>query len=334
VSPAAAAEEEGGNVGEALYLRFERILRRSIEAGRLPPGTVLLEGHLARILGSSRAPVRQALTQLQNARIVQRFEGRGYRVGEGDAPVRRIKLDVSMLDIDEPRETLRRSFAWQGIYEEIERAIIHRSAFGRFRVNELELARHYRVGRTVAHDVLVRLQSLGMVEKDERQRWIIVSLDGKRLQHLYELRELMEPVALAQAIPMLDKADVVAMRERLLRCLKAYPKVTASEMNDLEYDLHVRCIEACPNTEMRVALLRTRCTLTLSKHVLGVEMDVPEHEPFMEEHLPVLDSIIAGKPKIAAKALRNHLQSSCPKVIKRLGDFRRIFTPPHLEYVD
>ena len=84
-----------------------------------------------------------------------------------------------MLDIDEPREALRRSFAWEGIYEEVERAIIHRSAFGRFRVNELELARHYKVGRTVAHDVLTRLQALGIVDKDERQRWTIVSLDPR-----------------------------------------------------------------------------------------------------------------------------------------------------------
>src|SRR5262245_27340459 len=151
VPPASGAEDEDGAVGEALYLRFERILRRSIDNATLPAGTVLLEGPLAEILGSSRAPVRQALMQLQGAELVERFEGRGYRVGGDGAGVRRVKLSAEMLDIDEAPETLKRSFAWQGIYEEVERMIIHRSAFGSHRVNELELARHYNVGRTVAH---------------------------------------------------------------------------------------------------------------------------------------------------------------------------------------
>jgi DNA-binding GntR family transcriptional regulator len=333
VSSVTALEDGSGNPGEALYLRFERILRRSIERGRIEAGTVLLEGHLADILGSSRAPVRQALMQLQQAGLVERFEGRGFRVGDDSVPVRRIKLSADMLDIEEPLEALRRSFAWEGIYEEVERTIIHRSAFGRCRVNELELARHYNVGRTVAHDVLTRLQSLGIVDKDERQRWTTVSLDPTRLAHLYELRELMEPAALIQAMPTIDKQMVATMRARLLDRLKAYPKVTAAEMNDLEYDLHVRCLEGCPNNEMLVALRRTRCTLTLSKHVLGVEMELPEHDPFMDEHLRIFDAIIAAKPKIAAATLQDHLLSSYPKVLARLQEFRGIFKPPHVPYI-
>src|SRR4051794_13899724 len=82
----------GNNAGEALYLRFERILRRSIANGGLPKGTVLLEGHLAELLGSSRAPVRQALGNLQDAGLLQRFRGRGYLVGQGDPEIQRIEL--------------------------------------------------------------------------------------------------------------------------------------------------------------------------------------------------------------------------------------------------
>ena len=324
--------EEGG-AGQALYLRFERVLRRSIDNGRLPSGTVLLEGRLADLLGSSRAPVRQALAHLQDAGLVQRFEGRGYLVGNADGPVRRTRLSVGMLDLEDSRETLRRSFGWQGIYEEVERAIIHRSVFGRFRVNEIELARHFKVGRTVARDVLTRLQNVGIVDKDERQRWTIVSLDRERLLNLYELRELMEPIALRHAAGRLDITAVEAMRQRLMAQLEAYPHVSASDMNDLEFDLHVRCLGAGSNPELLGALTRTHCTLTLSKHVLGVEMDVPLHEPFMEEHLHVFDALIANKSNAAADALRRHLRSSCPKVVDRLEAFRAIFTPPQIDYI-
>lgn len=328
-----SANDATASAGEALYLRFERILRRSIDRGGLPPGTVLLEGRLAQLLGSSRAPVRQALVQLQDAGLVQRFQGRGYLVGRDHRQVRRVKLSADMLGLDAPGEELRRSFAWEGIYEEVERSIIHRSVFGRVRVNELELAQHYGVGRTVARDVLTRLQNLGMLDKDERQRWTIVSLDRERLVGLYEIRELLEPAALRQAMEHIDIDTLRDMRARLLRQLGAYPDVSANDMNELEYDLHVRVLEACPNRELLGALLRTRCTLTLSKHVLGVEMAVPEHDPFMEEHVHVLDAMIAGKPVSAAEALRRHLRSSCPKVADRLEAFREIFTPPPVDYI-
>jgi DNA-binding GntR family transcriptional regulator len=330
---AGAYEEIATSAGEALYLRFERILRRSIEQGSLPAGVVLLEGRLAELLGSSRAPVRQALNQLQEAGLIRRFEGRGYLVGRSHEPVRGIKLTPQMLDIEAAREALRRSFAWEGIYEEVERAIIHRSVFGRFRVNELELARHYKVGRTVARDVLTRLQALGMLDKDERQRWTIVSLNPDRLISLYEVRELLEPAGLRQAMAHLEPKILRDMRARLARQLDAYPNVSANDMNELEYDLHIRCLESCPNRELLGALVRTRCTLTLSKHVLGVEMDVPEHDPFMEEHLYVLDAMLEGKPNSAAEALRRHLLSSCPKVVDRLKTFREIFTPPAVDYI-
>jgi DNA-binding GntR family transcriptional regulator len=322
-----------GGASETLYLRFERLLRRSIRRGRLPTGTVLLEGHLAGLLGSSRAPVRQALVQLQSAGLVCRFAGRGYVVGSAAAPPRRTPLTADMLDIAEAPEALRRSFGWQGIYEQVERAIIHRSVFGRFRVNEIELARHFRVGRTVARDVLTKLQNVGVVDKDERQRWTIVSLNRERLQNLYELRELMEPVALRHAADHLDMSVVQAMRDRLQLQYEAYPKVSATGMNELEFDLHVRCLEAGENPELLGALARTRCTLTLSKHVLGVEMDVPAHDPFLEEHMHVFDALIARKPKAAADALRRHLRSSCPKVIDRLETFRDVFTPPPIDYI-
>ena len=72
---------------------------------------------------------------------------------------------------------------------------------------------------------------------------------------------------------------------------------------------------------------------TLSKHVLGTEMKLPEHDPFLEEHLHVFDALIEQKPTSAAEALKRHIRSSCPKVIERVEAFREIFTPPDIDYI-
>jgi len=318
---------------EPLYLRFQRILGRSIRSGRLEAGTVLLEGPLAQMFGSSRAPVRQALAALRRARLVSRFEGRGHVVGSKRATIRRVNVSPEMFDLDGERRSLRKAFAWEAIYEAVERTIIHRSAFGRFRVNELELARHHGVSRGVARDVLTRIESLGMVAKDERQRWTIVSLDSERLTHLYEVREHLEPAALRHALPALSRPWLSDMRARLADQLAAYPRVSASAMDDLEFDLHVRCLAPCANREILAALLKTRCVLTLSKHILGVAMPVPETDPFMDEHLRVIDAMLGGDERDAVQKLSGHLRASRPKVIERLERFRSTFTPPEIPYI-
>ncbi len=55
-------------------------LRGEILSGRLPPGTLLLQGDLARRFGVSRIPVRDLLQRLAAARLVTVEPNRGARV--------------------------------------------------------------------------------------------------------------------------------------------------------------------------------------------------------------------------------------------------------------
>ncbi|WP_340522075.1 hypothetical protein [Cupriavidus necator] len=64
-------------------------------------------------------------------------------------------------------------------------------------------------------DVLLRLESLGILEKDERQRWVVIPLDAQRIHDLYELRSLVKPAALRGAIVHADAAELAAMMEDL-----------------------------------------------------------------------------------------------------------------------
>ncbi|HWT98623.1 MAG TPA: GntR family transcriptional regulator [Terriglobales bacterium] len=315
------------------YRKIETILSDSIFAGRLAPGTVLLEGHLAAIFGSSRTPVKQALDQLQDKGLVSRFDGRGYVVGDGQANLRRVSLTPDLLGLDGDRAELAKVWGWQRIYNGIERELVFRSALGRFRLNELELARYHDVGRTVAHDVLVQAQSIGLVAKDERSRWYIVPLDEKRICDLYDLRELLEPAALVSALQHIAPETLQAMQQRLTAAAKAYPEISAAEMDSLERDLHVSCVEFGANPEILEALKRTRCLLITAKHMLGDQVSYPKDEPFMAEHLAVLDAMQRNDAAQVTEQMRIHLRIARAKVLDRVALFRTIFTGPDLPYI-
>ena len=315
-----------------VYRKIAAILHDSIKAGRLTPGTILMEGSLAAIFGSSRTPVKQALSDLSERGVIQRFDGRGFVVGSAKAP-RRVQVTAGLLGLDEANPELPRTWAWQRIYDSVERALIFHSALGKFRVNEVELARHYKVGRTVAHDVLVQAQSTGLLAKDERLRWYVVPLDEGRVCDLYDLRELLEPKAIAAGITRVPAEILTEMAARLEAALAAYPKVSAAEMDALEHGLHVTALGYCGNKEIMEALKRTRCLHFTQKHMLGAQISYPATEPFMTEHLEIVQAMLRNDPAKVEAQMLTHLRTARAKVIDRLAVFRKSFAGSDLPYI-
>lgn len=86
---------------------------------------------------------------------------------------------------------------------EIETAIVSRTSLAGWRVNESMLARHYGVSRTVARDVVARLQERGIIVKDNASRWIAPVLTHANIDELYELRWVLEALAMEKAAPHL-----------------------------------------------------------------------------------------------------------------------------------
>ena len=316
------------------YAVITQVLRTRIKRKKLLPGTVLLEGALASIFGSaSRSPVKQALRQLQEEGLVSRFDGRGVIVGPANSPVLRPTLTRALLDLDESEAGLSRIPAWQKIYHTIEHELIIRSAFGRFRVNELELAHHYKIGRTVAHETLTQIQSTGILMKGDKAQWFTVPLTPRRLGDLYELRELIEPVLIANATQRIPSDTLHAMRDRLLKAMKRYPKVAPSLLDTLENDVHVTCLEYGGNHEMLGALRRTRCILIMSKHILGTKMPYPKVDPYFEEHLRVIEGLRVRDADRARLAMLSHLRAARHKVVERLVAFRKSYSMVPISFV-
>ena len=314
------------------YATIEARIRKSIEAGALPDGTVLLEGPLAALFGSSRSPVKRALSALEEDGLLSRFDGRGLLVGNKGIP-RRVKILPDMLLLDDDEGLNAKSFAWQPHYYDFEREIILRSVFGRARVNELALARHLDVSRTVAHDLLIHAREVGIVYKDDGSRWWIVPLDEARFDNLYELRILLEPVAMTSAIGRVPDERLDEIEARLHRVQERFPAVTGADLDLLESDLHIDCIGHGCNPEIIEALKRSHCILVAGKHIqlaLGSDARV---DPFMDEHLEIVAALRAQDPIAVRETLVRHLELSAEKAVHRLAAFRGSQRVAELPYI-
>src|SRR5262245_7591377 len=76
-------------------------LRRNIDLGHLPGGTLLFVAAVADRIGVSRPPVRRALELLARDGVVRRNKGRGFVVANGawPEPSKRVNLHALPLEI-------------------------------------------------------------------------------------------------------------------------------------------------------------------------------------------------------------------------------------------
>jgi DNA-binding GntR family transcriptional regulator len=75
-------ERDGEIQSSSLVELTVRRLRREILSGALPPGERLIEEHLTARFGTSRAPLREALSQLAQQGLIEQLPRRGVRVAE------------------------------------------------------------------------------------------------------------------------------------------------------------------------------------------------------------------------------------------------------------
>ena len=125
--------------------------------------------------------------------------------------------------------------------------------------------------------------------------------------------------------------------DRLDRAQELYPNIQGGVLDELEIDLHQKALVAGDNTEIITMLQRTRPILLVSKHLLGGEIELPQDDPFFDEHRKIFLAMLSRSTSHASQALAAHLATSEAKVKHRLVKFRSkadITPPSYLRKLD
>lgn len=333
-----AGPEPSGPSGPAprLYERAFRILAGQIAEGAIPAGTRLNESLVAAQFGISRAPARRALKELERQGRLAKAQGRGYVVRDAPSTAPLGADAGSGLHVDPAGGDSRlvSLSSWERIYGEVENEIIARISFATWRVNEAELARFYGVSRTVARDVLGRLQQRGVIRKDERSRWYAPALTPEHVGELYELRAILEPVALKKAAPRLPAGLATRLRVNLEAAIAEADTIGGATLDRLEEELHVELLGHCGNRTLMQAITLQQSLLIAHRFLYRWTPRLFEREPFLPEHLDIVTHLETGRIDAAAAALDEHLRISHVRAIARVDAVVSQARPDELPYLD
>jgi len=324
-----AVKSDSDDVSEKVSMQQSTflLLKDMIKQGQIRPGEKLLEVQVAKAFGISRSPARLALRALCDAKIVSELDGRGYQIVGRPKPEHMGRV----AKLQELRISPRRQ--WERVFEKVEHEIRVRVLFGSLRIIEAPLAEHFHVSRTVARDVLGRMQSIGLVSK-HGGHWIAERVSTDRIRHLFEMRMILEPEAMRLAARFISK-DELERAQATLRQILSGTQIEIEAIGRAETELHIDLLNHCPNREIVHALSRTHLLFVPSLYLLDSDLIVPQKttETAFQEHKEIIEFLLDDKLKRATACLREHLQAAMSRWLDRfelLAKSRRPDLPSYL----
>ena len=306
------------------YEMVEEVLRQNILGRQVPRGLVLLEGPIAALMQTSRAPVKTALRHLEEQGLVRRFDGRGFVVAKPGETLDPIRRDLREIGLRIPKaidDALQSRASWERIYETVENDVAACLVFGRYRLIEAELAEHFSVSRTVVRDVLGRLEERGLVEKNQSSHWIAGPLSARSIREHFALRRILEPQALATAAPSLERRRLSEVFERFRRAEAAFPRPggagEARELEAFETLLIDTCVLATPNERLREQIRRNLLPVLAAERILR-QLGLPSDRTAITEHRLIVELLLQDAVAAAAAMLDAHLAAAERRNIAQL----------------
>lgn len=305
-----------------LYQKVADHIRRCITHGTLGKRVNLTESSISSILNISRTPARKALTLLEQEKLIHKKSTRGYVVGSRSESSL-LKLTPQMVQLSSEDDFLHPVEAWQGVYEKIESETVRQSILSKRRLNAQLLAQYYACNRSMIQEVLYKLEVGGLVQRNYHSKWTIVPLDDKRLNAIFDVRSWLEPNLISQAISEIPKEVLHKVIDSHKDALSRFPDTTGAELNQLELDMHDVLLQYANNSVAMVALQSAKAGLISSKHIVASkEVPLDSNDPFIEEHIDILEAIDRRDKDESRLRLQAHLIKARHKVIERLGKFR------------
>lgn len=275
-----------------------------IEHHALVADTRLVERKLAEQFKVSRSPIRSALKLLEERGVVHLGVHGGYLVSE------RVKSYV--------KSASQQTDDSEALYFLIAKARLSGELADR--VSENEILRRFSLTKGQLAPVLRRIAGEGWIERLPGHGWefqpALTSLAAYR--DSYRFRLTIEPAAILEPDFTLNRPVLeTRLKEQQQLADGLILTVSSAELFNLNSLLHENIVECSGNVFFVEALRRVNRLRRLMEYQQALERDKALQR--VHEHIALLNMLLEGKNREAAKYLRQHLQSvsalkTCDKV--------------------
>lgn len=199
----------------------------------------------------------------------------------------------------------------------LERLIVQGALKSGQRLSEPEIAKRFRTSRSPVREALRRLEQVGLVVIEPRRGASVKAPNQRDIDDMLSIREALEGLAARLAAERAEEADIA----RLQACA-ADPGQDDENPSLALIEFHEAVIMAARNPALQTML---RGSLNLFRMVRSIPVDHHARKArASDEHMAILDAIVARDPDAAEQAARRHIRTMRRQL---LGSSRPAATP-------
>jgi len=209
----------------------------------------------------------------------------------------------------------------EGIQASLRSAIINGSLPPGFRLREIPLAAHFGVSTTPVREAIRHLEHEGLVKVYPRRGAEVVAISSVEIEHLYEVRTVLECHAIRKAAESAPQGSVLEPARKLVRTQARSSRQARRRPALVDADFHREMMMLAGNPLIAELVERaTRQIEAVQARVHGVVEDGWAHA--VEAHGAILAAVEQGDPDRAEDLMRQHLEWAQEAVLDSVGAAR------------
>lgn len=192
------------------------------------------------------------------------------------------------------------------IYKEIKRMIIEGELEPMSDISEDAFSKKFCTSRTPVHEAILRLEEEGFVYIYPRKGTFVSAISLSEMQHVYEIRLLVEPTLVRHACKVLSCEKLDEIREAFtVSTEKMSEKDYIKYFTDLDNKLHLMILECSDNEFIKTAMYRAYDHQHRAR--IRIASKPKEFARAIEDHIEIVDAIKARDEEKAVEAVQKHL---------------------------
>jgi len=196
-----------------------------------------------------------------------------------------------------------RQTAHEYVREVLRRAILNGELESGSRLVQAELAATLEVSTTPVREALRDLASEGLIRFDPHRGAVVAELNPDELREIYEIRQILEPHAMAQAVPVIGDKTIETLKKLHQRMLD--DKHSASFV-DYNRTFHMAIYEAAASPRL-VTIIRSLEDAAVMYIGASLKTVPGLRDSANHDHGEILDAIERRDVEAAVAAIKRHL---------------------------
>lgn len=188
----------------------------------------------------------------------------------------------------------------------LRRAILNGELTSGSRLVQAEVAALLDVSTTPVREALRDLATEGLVQFDPHRGAIVTELSGEDLHDIYEIRMVLEPMAMRKAVAKVSPALIEALRQ-LHKSMLDEPH--SAEWVDRNRVFHLAVYETAVSPRL-AAIIRNLQDASVMYIGASVQHDPEVRDRANHDHAEILAALEAHDEEAAVSALTKHLATS------------------------